>query len=188
MKELDEEPGIGLIEKKRQGQGKPTMIYVKQFVIQDVQKCKIYTSEENAGVSEVKKAHVLMCKNDMSRSEENTRLEVKKLHTNKNNINNTDLNNTESNLIVSEEDGIRSDMEAYSELIRENLSLDILRERYPFDQELLDGIYDLILETVLCQNESIIISSNKYPASLVKSKFLKLNSSHIQYAMDCIRK
>ena len=112
MKELDEEPGIGLIEKKRQGQGKPTMIYVKQFVIQDVQKCKIYTSEENAGVSEVKKAHVLMCKNDMSRSEENTRLEVKKLHTNKNNINNTDLNNTESNLIVSEEDGIRSDMEA----------------------------------------------------------------------------
>ena len=73
-------------------------------------------------------------------------------------------------------------------MIRENLSLDILRERYPFDQELLDGIYDLILETVLCQNESIIISSNKYPASLVKSKFLKLNSSHIQYAMDCMRR
>ena len=64
MKELDTEAGIGLIEKKRQGQGKPTMIYVKQFVVQDVQKCKNYTSEENMAVPEVKKVHVLKCKKD----------------------------------------------------------------------------------------------------------------------------
>lgn len=43
MKELDGEAGIGLIEKKRQGQGKPTVIYVKQFVLGEVQKCKNYT-------------------------------------------------------------------------------------------------------------------------------------------------
>ena len=55
MKELDTETGIGLIEKKRQGQGKPTMIYVKQFVVQDVQKCKNYTSEEKPTIPEVKK-------------------------------------------------------------------------------------------------------------------------------------
>ena len=48
MKELDVEAGIGLIEKKRQGQGKPTTIYVKQFVVGEVQKCKNYTSEENS--------------------------------------------------------------------------------------------------------------------------------------------
>lgn len=58
MKELDAEAGIGLIEKKRQGQGKPTMIYVKQFVIRDVQECKIYTSEEKPTIPEVKKLHV----------------------------------------------------------------------------------------------------------------------------------
>ena len=46
MKELDIESGIGLIEKKRQGQGKPTMIYLKQFMIQDAQKCNNYTSGE----------------------------------------------------------------------------------------------------------------------------------------------
>lgn len=44
MKELDSEAGIGLIEKKRQGQGKPTMIYLKQFVVQDIQKCNNYIS------------------------------------------------------------------------------------------------------------------------------------------------
>ena len=58
--ELDSKKGIGLIEKKRQGQGKPTMIYVKQFVIRDVQECKNYTSEEKTTIPEVKigRAHV----------------------------------------------------------------------------------------------------------------------------------
>lgn len=78
-------------------------------------------------------------------------------------------------------------MDAYSELIKENLEIDILYQRYPYDIELLEGIFDLVLETVLCENESIVIASNKYPTVLVKSKFLKLNSSHIEYAIDCLK-
>ena len=187
MKELDADAGIGLIEKKRQGQGKPTMIYVKQFVIRDVQECKNYTSEEKLTIPEVKKLHVLECKNDTSRSEEITCLEVKKIHTNKNNINNTELSNTESNLILSENDGMGSEVEAYTELIKENLEWDLFREYYPYEQELLDGIFDLILETVLCKSESIVIASNRYPTAVVKSKFLKLNSSHIEYVIDCFK-
>ena len=187
MKELDAEAGIGLIEKKRQGQGKPTMIYVKQFVIRDVQECKNYTSEEKPTIPEVKKLHVLKCKNDTSRSEEITCLEVKKIHTNKNNINNTELSNTESNLILSENDRMGSEVEAYTELIKENLEWDLFREYYPYEQELLDGIFDLILETVLCKSESIVIASNRYPTEVVKSKFLKLNSSHIEYVIDCFK-
>lgn len=187
MKELDAEAGIGLIEKKRQGQGKPTMIYVKQFVIRDVQECKNYTSEEKTAIPEVKKLHVLKCKNDTSRSEEITCLEVKKIHTNKNNTNNTELSNTESNLILSKNDGMGSEVEAYTELIKENLEWDLFREYYPYEQELLDGIFDLILETVLCKSESIVIASNRYPTAVVKSKFLKLNSSHIEYVIDCFK-
>ena len=187
MKELDAEAGIGLIEKKRQGQGKPAMIYVKQFVIRDVQECKNYTSEEKLTIPEVKKLHVLECKNDTSRSEEITCLEVKKIHTNKNNINNTELSNTESNLILSENDGMGSEVEAYTELIKENLEWDLFREYYPYEQELLDGIFDLILETVLCKSESIVIASNRYPTAVVKNKFLKLNSSHIEYVIDCFK-
>lgn len=187
MKELDTDAGIGLIEKKRQGQGKPTMIYLKQFMIQDVQKCRNYTSGEKQAFSEVKNLHILKCKNDTSRSEESTCLDVKNIHTNKNNINNTELSNTDSNLILSGDDRMRYEMDTYSELIRENIELDILRERHPYDQELLEGIFDLILETVLCKNESIIIASNKYPAELVRSKFLKLNSSHVEYVISCFK-
>ncbi len=187
MKELDSDTGIGLIEKKRQGQGKPTIIYVKQFYIEESQKCKKFTSKENEAVSEVKNIHILTCKNDTSRSEEFTCLDVKKVHTNKTNINNTELSNTESNLILSGKDVMRSDADAYAELIRENIELDILKERYPYDHELLEGIYDLILETVLCQGESIVIASNKYSANLVKGKLLKLNSMHIEYVMYCLK-
>ena len=188
MKELDIESGIGLIEKKRQGQGKPTMIYLKQFMIQDAQKCNNYISGEKSAISEVKNLHVLKCKNVMSRSEEFTHPEVKKLHTNKNNINNTELSNTEPNHIISGNDGMGFDVEAYTEIIKENIELDILLERYPYDRELLTGIFDLILETVLCKNKSIIVASSEYPAELVRSKFLKLNMFHVEYAMDCMRK
>ena len=188
MKELDIESGIGLIEKKCQGQGKPTMIYLKQFMIQDAQKCNNYISGEKSAISEVKNLHVLKCKNVMSRSEEFTHPEVKKLHTNKNNINNTELSNTESNHIISGNDGIGFDVEGYTEIIKENIELDILLERYPYDRELLTGIFDLILETVLCKNKSIVVASSEYPAELVRSKFLKLNMFHVEYAMDCMRK
>ena len=188
MKELDIESGIGLIEKKRQGQGKPTMIYLKQFMIQEAQKCNNYISGEKPAISEVKNLHVLKCKNVMSRSEEFTHPEVKKLHTNKNNINNTELSNTESNHIISENDGMGFDVEAYLKIIKENIELDILLERYPYDRELLTGIFDLILETVLCKNKSIVVASSEYPAELVRSKFLKLNMFHVEYAMDCMRK
>ena len=188
MKELDIESGIGLIEKKRQGQGKPTMIYLKQFMIQDAQKCNNYISGEKSAISEVKNLHVLKCKNVMSRSEEFTHPEVKKLHTNKNNINNTELSNTEPNHIISGNDGMGFDVEAYTEIIKENIELDILLERYPYDRELLTGIFDLILETVLCKNKYIVVASSEYPEELVRSKFLKLNMFHVEYAMDCMRK
>ena len=187
MKELDVDAGIGLIEKRRQGQGKPTIIYVKQFVVQDVQMCNNYTSEKNSGISEVNNLHVLKCKNDTSRSEKNTCLEVKKLHTNKTNINNTKYSDTESNLILSENDKIGCDADDYKQMIEKNIELQVLKQKYPHDDEMLDGIMDLILETVLCQNETIVIASSKYPADLVRGKLLRLNTSHVEYAMECLK-
>ncbi len=187
IKELDGDSGIGLIERKRQGQGKPSIIYVMQFLIQDVQKCENSISARKIMISEVEKTHALKCENPMSRDGENSCLDMGKMHSNKNNINNTELSNTESNLILSEEDTIRTDVEVYRKLLMENLSMDVLYERYPYEQELLDGIFDLVFETVLSRTEDIVISSNRYPTELVRSKFLKLNSSHIEYVMDCMK-
>ena len=110
-------------------------------------------------------------------------------------------NQTESNHIVSSladrmsrYDEMRSDQEpdrtakAYKDLIRENIDYDSLIISHSSDRQLIDGIVDLILETVLCRQDSILIASNQYPASVVKSKFLKLNYFHVEYVLECLRR
>ena len=49
-------------------------------------------------------------------------------------------------------------------------------------------IYELIVETVLCLGDEIVIASNRYPTEVVKSRFLKLNYMHIRYVMECLEK
>ena len=186
IKALEE---YSLIERKRQGQGKPAITYVKSFmeeVAEQVQKLEKPTSESEVSVSEVGKTNFLRLEKQTSRSWKSKPLEVGKTNPNKNNINNTEMNNP--NLILSGDVNAGLDeYHAYANIIRENMEIDILYQQYPYDKELLDGIYDLILETVLCRTDSVCIASNQYPAQLVKSKFLKLNSSHIQYVMDCLK-
>ncbi len=80
------------------------------------------------------------------------------------------------------------EMSAYGEIIRKNIELDSLIERHPYDRDMVQGIYDLILETVLAQGDTVLISSNTYPTQLVRGKLLKLNFSHIEYVMDCMKK
>ena len=76
-------------------------------------------------------------------------------------------------------------MSAYREIVFENIALDDLKQAHPYDTELLDGIYDLILEVLLSKSPTTVIASNEYPTELVKSKFMKLTYSHIEYALDC---
>lgn len=49
-------------------------------------------------------------------------------------------------------------------------------------------IFDLILETVISKKEFVLVSGQEYPAALVKSKFLKLNYSHIEHVIGCMGK
>ena len=52
---------------------------------------------------------------------------------------------------------------------------------------MVEGIFNLILETVLSKNEEITIAGDVYPKNLVKSKFLKLNYSHVEYVVVNVR-
>ena len=64
----------------------------------------------------------------------------------------------------------RSIWHEYKELIRRNLEIDFMYERYPLDHEMIDSICDLIVETLVSKNAMIVISSDRYPAELVKAK------------------
>ena len=194
LQELDDENGIGLIEKRRQGMGKSNMIYVKSFVIEESLEAENdkFTNEtpaENMGDLEVYISNFKEFQKQTSRSPESKLQEVCKRDSNNTKDNNNYINDINSNLIKSAEGGIGKDeMEAYEALIRENISYEILLERYPFEEELLEGILGLILETVLCRNSKIVIASNEYSTELVRSKLLKLNHMHIEYVIGCLQK
>jgi len=81
-----------------------------------------------------------------------------------------------------------SAFEIYREIIRENIEFDIMVERYPYDKDRINEIVDLILETVCTAKKTLRIAGDDYPAELVKAKFLKLHSGHLEFVLDCLKK
>ena len=75
---------------------------------------------------------------------------------------------------------------AYEEVIKDNIEYAYLIQDKNIDRGMLDEIVSLMLETVCTRRKVIRIAGDDYPAELVKSKFMKLNSSHIQFVIDCM--
>lgn len=171
MKSLQELENIGLIERRKQGQGKPALIYVKNFMPE-----RKVSDSQNLGIKTPN-----ICD---SRVPKFGNQDSQDLNPNNNINNNTKIINTTSNLILSADEK-RLDVNAYMDLIKDNLEIDLLMENHPYDKEILEGIFDLVVETVVSQSDSIVIASDRYPAEFVRSKFLKLNSSHIEYVLAC---
>ena len=76
--------------------------------------------------------------------------------------------------------------EIYREIIKDNISYDILMQDMKFDGDRLDEIVDIMLETVCTRRKTIRIAGDDYPAELVKAKFMKLDSEHIRFVLDCM--
>ena len=80
-----------------------------------------------------------------------------------------------------------SAVEIYREIIKDNIEYDFLLREKPLDKDRLNEIVDLMLETVCTARKKIRIAGDDYPAELVKAKFMKLNSSHIEFVLDCLQ-
>ena len=79
------------------------------------------------------------------------------------------------------------EIEAYREIIKENIEYDILTVKLKQDSSVLDEIVDLLTETVCTSNDSLVIAGDVYPSAVVKSKLLKLDAGHIEYVIDCMK-
>ena len=77
--------------------------------------------------------------------------------------------------------------EAYREVIFENIGYEYLIQDPKMDREQLDEIAELIVDTVCSARKTIRVAGDDYPAEVVKPRFMKLDSSHVQYVMDCMR-
>ena len=111
---------------------------------------------------------------------------------NKTNNSNTDSSESypiQSNREEQDEIGCENfnkEYQNYKALVCENIDYDTLLVNHTYDQKLIEGIVDLILEMVMCQNEKIVIASNTFPREVVKSRFLKLDYTHIEYVLHGI--
>lgn len=107
-----------------------------------------------------------------------------------NNKLNTNLLNTQSFPIkeTSEDHSLKQNrmetMKRYEDIIKENIEYDLLCER--LDQTRLDEIVTLMVETVCTSRKSVRVASDEFPAEVVRSKLLKLESTDIEYVFECL--
>lgn len=168
---LDElEKKCGLIERKRQGLGKPNLIFVKNFI---------------TGVEGSMMAQIQNRENHDSGAVNITTADYPKsrgINTNHNNTENSDINPIRS---VFDEDGI-SERNEYERYFRESLSIDVLLRENLGEEETILGILDLLVD-VCCFRRSVIrIAGDDKPLAVVKSRFMKLNAEHIRYVLKCL--
>ena len=138
-------------------------------------------------------ANFMKSQNQTSRSPENKLQEVYISNPNNTNLSDTEMNDNKSNPIISvdekrfDSDNRSEDYQAYENLVKETIDYESLEVTHHDDMRQVDEIVNLIVETVMCKNDKILIASNWYPASLVKKKFLMLTYSHIEYVLHCMR-
>ncbi len=170
---LDElEQKAGLIERKRQGLGKPNLIYVKSF----------FRTVDNFG-----ERHFLKFENQTSGG-----LNIKPQEVSESNPTNTDNKKTDINQtdlsFLPERESKRNDAYAqYEAYFREELEIPILIQGNRSEKETLEGILDLLAETCSSKRKTIRIAGDDKPLEIVKGRLMKLNSLHIQYVLDCLK-
>ena len=162
IKYLTELEDFGLIERIRQGLGKPAIIYVKNFIDQ-------YNLQ------------VKTCNNSSSGPVEVPVQDQYNLQPNYTNNNNTDFNNT--NPILSGD----AERMGYEQFLKDQLDVEILKQEYPYDKEMIDGILELILDVLCSKRKMIRIAGDDKPVNVVKGRFMKLTIEHIRYVMTCLQ-
>ena len=168
---LDElEKKCGLIERKRQGLGKPNLIFVKNFI---------------TGVEGSMMARIQNRENHDSGAVNITTADYPKsrgINTNHNNTENSDINPIR---LEFDEDGI-GERNEYERYFRESLSIDVLLRENLGEEESILGILDLMVDVCCFKRSLIRIAGDDKPLAVVKSRFMKLNAEHIRYVMKCL--
>ena len=169
---LDELEQKGLVERKRQGLGKPNLIYVKSF----------FRMVDNFG-----ERNFLKFENQTSGGSKIKPQEVSESNPTNTNNKKTDVNHTDLSFLPGRESK-RSDAYAqYEDYFREELEIPILIQGNRTEKETLEGILDLLAETCSYKRKTIRIAGDDKPLEIVKSRLMKLNSLHIEYVLDCLK-
>ena len=163
LRELEE---FGLIERKRRGLGRPSLVYVKNFSA-DSSKARFQNRE-----------------NHESGGFKNTSQDPAKPRCNKTDKNNTEMNETYP--FNSEETDGMSQREQLEEYFSQSLEVEILLRLCPDDEDIIYQIVDLLVDTCAIKRKMLRIAGDDRPAKVVRSRFMKLNADHIKFVLKCL--
>jgi len=163
LRELEE---FGLIERKRRGQGKPCLVYVKNF------------SAESSKESVKNRDNDDSCGSKIACQDPIKSRGIKKKE------NKTEMNNT--NPILSDESEKMKNRELLEEYFSHSLEIDLLLRLYPDDEDTLYQIVNLLVDTCATNRKLLHIAGDDKPAEVVRSRFMKLNADHIRFVLKCL--
>lgn len=153
---------FGLIERKRRGLGKPTLIYVKNFADP-----RFRNREKNG-----------------SGAADSAQPEAAKSRGNKTEWNNTEMSETDP-FLSEEGDGAdeRTRLEAY---FMQSLEVDLLLRACPDEEDTIHQIVNLLVDTCSSKRRMLRVAGDDKPAEVVRSRFMKLNADHIRFVLKCL--
>ena len=163
LRELEK---FGLIERKRRGQGKPCLVYVKNF------------SAESSKESVKNRDNDDSCGSKIACQDPVKSRGIKKKE------NKTEMNNT--NPILSDESEKMKNRELLEEYFSYSLEIDLLLRLCPDDEDTLYQIVDLLVDTCATNRKTLRIAGDDKPAEVVRSRFMKLNADHICFVLKCL--
>ena len=163
---LRELENFGLIERKRRGLGKPSLVYVKNFS------------------SDLSNERVQNRENHESGSPKNACQDPPKSRCNKNKKSKTERNNT--NPILSDELEKMKNRKLLEEYFSRSLEIELLLRLYPDDEDTIYQIVDLLVDTCATNRKLLHIAGDDKPAEVVLSRLKKLNVDHIRFVLDCL--
>ena len=163
LRELEK---FGLIERKRRGLGKPSLVYVKNF------------SAESSKESVKNRDNDDSCGSKIACQDPVKSRGIKKKE------NKTEMNNT--NLILSDESEKMKNRELLEEYFSQSLEVDLLLRLCPDDEDTIYQIVDLLVDTCATNRKLLRIAGDDKPAEVVRSRFMKLNADHIRFVLKCL--
>jgi len=189
LAELDTAKGIGLIERVKQGQGKPTIIYVKQFTtvvpITPMEDCAHFRPVKNE-VQEAQKKNVQTCNNERSRPTENAGADLSKINANYTNKNHTDNSYTYPSIYHQNTVMDEIEQTKLCEVVKEQIDYEMLLQNYPYDDA--DSFLELICEVLSSNSTTMRIGNEQLNTDRVKNRFRQLEYCHIEYVLDSFKK
>ncbi len=187
LAELDTKKGVSLIKRIKQGQGKPTKLYVKRFTTRTIPpKSTPQPTGPLAPISEVDFFDVQKSEKPTSRGRENRLAEVGKSDPSYIKYNQTDFIQPDLSIPPQSPPGqAEMDRCEIREILQENIEYEHLKAKCPYDD--VESLLELMVDVVSSTSSTIRIGSEVLPADTVKRRFMQLDSGHIEYVIDALK-